>query len=1745
MSLLASNTYIDAKARIARALGRVATFVKASDEYVKDQENLSKRAKVVQMLAELNEIRRCVESDIQLMETAVGQGTAPSTITDNSCSTSLIDSFDTMYYDLAALASIHSMSLSSKADLSISNITSGNSSSGFNNLSMFQLPKRKFPTFSGNIIEWQGFEDLFQSILSHAPDLPDVERFEYLKTSLEGEALSLISHLALTAANYSSAWDILRARYGNKRDLARIHFDALVAPQIVKCNDAQSIKNVINTILEHTAALDNLQFVTRQWSPLLVYMFEKHLDYELRARWEQTIGDNHNPQITEFVDFLRSYVRSAEVHQCRSGSYVQNSKPVKSIKSHQSSPAHFRSTTSHRVLTTTTSQPPATKCPLCQVTHSIRQCPLFRGKTPNERFQIAKDHNLCINCLGAGHASVNCPSKYKCQTCQKSHHSMLHFFSVPKVVQSSSNKSSEIQANTASLVVRGQPHHTVLLSTVLVNICATDGRVHSCRALLDSGSQASFITDKAASTLMLPRQQSSTHISTFASSTSTLVRGKTTFSITPRGEKLPSFSVDALIVKEITGMVPQTPVLAGSWEHIRPLPLADPFYNIPNPVDLLLGADILPLLILSGQRAGKEGEPIAMETVFGWVLMGPIGSEIPLEIKSLCVSVSENLDKTLKQFWELEELPSIRHLSPEDTAAEKIYQTTTVRLESGRFMVRIPFRTPRPILGNSKSSALQRYKALEARLSRDENLCKQYRDFMQDYLDAGHMELVPPAELDTPLNYYIPHHCVLRPDSSTTKLRVVFNASARTSFGISLNDLMYTGPKLQPEIQIVLLCARLWKHVFTADVKQMYRQIMVHPDDRDYLRIFWRFSPTTPIDEYRLCTVTYGTSSAPFQALRTVRELATKNGASLPLAAGVLLNDTFVDDVFTGANTEEDVLECQSQLIKLLSLGQFELRKWASNTTKILKAVPEDARAMSPSVLFDNSEHPELKVLGLKWDPSTDSFSFKAQPSSNSPTKRSVLSDIARVFDPLGLLSPITFWTKHLMQLLWTSGIAWDDPIPETFIASWRRYQLELQHIQGISIPRRLTQDCALCLQLHAFSDSSEKGYAAAIYLRVETPTSVHCQLVMGKSKVAPLKRTTIPRLELCGAVLAAKLLRYVTTAYQNRNAINTLYAWTDSTTALAWIRSSPHRWATFVANRTSQIQELTSPSIWHYVPTQVNPVDCASRGLFPSELATHSLWWTGPPFLLESPENWPTLPGTHHDISEILPESEERQQTVLSVQVNHSIMELLDRISSLDKILRITVYCLRFSTLRRSQTLSNVISADEMASALATIIHSVQRLVFLEEITLMAKGLQCSKHLRRLDPFLDEAGLIRVGGRLKNADLPYSQKHPLLLPSRHRLTTLIIDYHHNRLKHPGASALQAQLQRDYWILSARKAIRSRLRLCIACFRTNPRSIQPKMANLPKYRVQQTKPFSISGVDYAGPLSVKGNRGRRSVTTQVYICLFVCTTTKALHLELSSDLSTETFLLAFTRFVARRGPVKEIHSDCGTNFIGAARLLTSLHKFTHSDTYQSRIQQYLSSKQISWHFNPPSSPHFGGLWEAGVKSTKALILRSIGSHKLTSEELNTLLTQIEATLNSRPLCALSNDPADTEALTPSHFLTLEPSISLPDPCLEAIPLSKLERWRLINDLHRHFWTRWTNEYLVSLQLRTKWSTDKDTLHVGDLVVIKEASPPLQWRLARIQTLHPGQDGINRVATVNTASGTYIRPVVKLCPLPVS
>ncbi|XP_045449125.1 uncharacterized protein LOC123657647 [Melitaea cinxia] len=664
------------------------------------------------------------------------------------------------------------------------------------------------------------------------------------------------------------------------------------------------------------------------------------------------------------------------------------------------------------------------------------------------------------------------------------------------------------------------------------------------------------------------------------------------------------------------------------WPHLKGLTLADPHFHTPQPVEMLLGADILSHILLNNTITGPPGTPIAMNSVFGYLLLGKLtfntNISTPLQV---CYSSFDN--DNLQRFWELESVPEKRSYTPDEELCESFFRRTHNRDLTGRYVVALPFKVNAPPLGESRQIAVARFHKLEYRLERNPQLKIDYHACLQEYIDLNHMELVD----DKPsvgASYYIPHHCVIKPSSQTTRTRVVFDAGCRTTSGYSLNDVLFSGPKLHLDIVGVLLKFRVYRVAFCSDIKQMFRNILLRESDRDFQRILWRRSPEEPLRDYRLRTVTFGVNCSPYLALRTIRQLACDEGERFKLAAAVLLNNVFVDDVITGADSEAQALLLQQELIAICATAGFELRKWHSNSQAVLAAVqPSEFHGeRCESVLFSEMEGDKgVNVLGLQWNPRADSFSFKVHVTSRDYTKRAILSEIAKIYDPLGLLSPVTLFAKHLIQLMWLANIGWDEPPPIDILNSWTNFTKELPLLASISFPRYIfNTDDLDSIQIHGFADASQVGYAACVYIRhVGKSGDCETHLIMAKTRVAPLRVClTIPRLELMAALLLSKLIEKVNNVYGDKIRSGHIVAWSDSSVVLAWLRSSPHEWKTFVSNRVSEISTRVPANCWRHVPSADNPADAASRGLLPAALVKSDLWYHGPAWLQQSSDSWP-----------------------------------------------------------------------------------------------------------------------------------------------------------------------------------------------------------------------------------------------------------------------------------------------------------------------------------------------------------------------------------------------------------------------------------------------------------------------------------------------------------------------------------------
>ncbi|GFX52931.1 integrase catalytic domain-containing protein [Trichonephila clavipes] len=820
-------------------------------------------------------------------------------------------------------------------------------------------------------------------------------------------------------------------------------------------------------------------------------------------------------------------------------------------------------------------------------------------------------------------------------------------------------------------------------------------------------------------------------------------------------------------------------------------------------------------------------------TVFGYVVSGSVDQVTENRVHCGLI-VDDDLNKTLKKFWEIEGVHIEPKVDTEVSLCEDHFVRTHKRNCEGRYVVSMALNKDPSCLGNSKDIAIRRLNSLWKRLSRDSSYLSLYAEFLKEYEELGHLERVVESS-EPPTQYYIPHHGVLRPEKLTTKLRIIFNGSSPTTTGISLNDILLKG-EVKKDVFETISRFRRHKFAFTTDIQKMYRQILINPDQQDLQRIIWKHGPDAEILTYRLMTVTYGLSNAPFLAIRTLQQLAKDEKSRFPLASETLLHDTYMDDIVSGAPDLETAQQLQSQLKDTLQSCGMNLHKWSSNSPELLNSSLSSDVEHSFSTDIDLS----VKTLGISWKPFEDCFVFKQ---------------------------------------LWQCKLDWNDVLPNSIVNEWREFVTTLKCIKEVKINRFIMADNNVRIVLQGFADTYEVAYGAVVYLQCFLHNgAAKVSILASKSRVAPIRVISIPRLELCACVLLAQLVKKIRSTL--RLNISDIVLHTDSTIALAWLNIPANRLKTFVANRVAKVQELTEGFQWNHMPSVLNPADLVSRGLIPCDFPNLRLWWHGPQFLEKGKLS--------------------SEETSLHQLRNCEYSKELKTGSSSDII-----------------TSSVCVSTNCVFSILSTLLRK------------------------------NSDGLLRVGGRLSNSDLPYVNKHPAILPGNHNLTIQIIVHFHRKNQHTGASSL----------LHIRPLVTSQL-----------------MGNLPRDRVVPDYPFNCS----------------------------------AIHIEIVSDLTSDAFIATLKRFFSRRGKCAKLYSDNGKTFVGANKELKRFLKLIEGS--DDNLAGFLSAEGIEWKFIPPRAPSFGCLWEASVKSIKNHLRRVVSGSNLTYEEFLTVCIQIEGILNSRPLC---------------------------------------------------------------------------------------------------------------------------------------
>ncbi|XP_069134244.1 uncharacterized protein [Argopecten irradians] len=603
----------------------------------------------------------------------------------------------------------------------------------------------------------------------------------------------------------------------------------------------------------------------------------------------------------------------------------------------------------------------------------------------------------------------------------------------------------------------------------------------------------------------------------------------------------------------------------------------------------------------------------------------------------------------------------------------------------------------------------------------------------------------------------------------------------------------------------------------------------------------------------------------------------------------------------------------------------------------------------------------------------------------------------------------------------------------------------------------------------------------------------------------------------------------------------------TDSRVVLGYIRNETKRFFIYVENRVERIRRCSSPSDWNYVCSKLNPADEATRSV-PADGLKDCKWLKGPTHILEEKQDH----GEDVDYPLISPEND-REIRILKTEVEKTSGKTFESsrfeyFSSWYRLVRaisnVKSLAARWTkTKPDQQTCNSAEEHDLVKRSEQFVVKVVQNEAFHKEIKALASGKDVPRNssILNLDPFLDDDGLLHVGGRLKNSDLPQTQKNPVILPKSHHVTRLVVAHYHQEVQHQGRLFTEGAIRAaGYWIIGCRRLINTHLRSCVQCLKLRGKQQSPKMADLPPERLDLSPPFTYVGIDVFGPWTVitRKTRGGQAHSKR-WAVILTCLVIRAVHIEVIEEMTTSSFINALRRFTSLRGEVKFIRSDCGTNFVGAAKELDS----TVINVDDPNFKSFLTRKGITWKFNPPHASHMGGVWERLIGVSRRILdalLLDVQGKKLTHEVLVTFMAEVCSIINSRPIAGVSADPMSPTPLTPNTLLCLKTTHKVDSHCVDDFTLKDIYKaqWRCVQHLANCFWKRWKAEYLSSLQERRKWQQDEKNLQEGDVVLLRDKSLYRnEWPMGVIHRAVPSADG--RVRKIEVCIGTdhkvYSRP----------
>ncbi|XP_003724582.2 uncharacterized protein LOC100890015 [Strongylocentrotus purpuratus] len=1658
------------------------------------------------------------------------------------------------------------------------------------------LPQRTLLPFNGDPLQYNSFMRAFQHSVEEKTSNPR-DKLCYLEQFTRGEANTMVRSCMYNAdpeIAYKQAKEVLQKNYGNKYRITNAIIKRMEEWPEIKTDDAEKLNNFSHCLTELLNTAKDLKQCNEIDHSNNVKIAISKLPYRLREKWRHTADyiQEEKGKCIQFEDVVTFVAKAARV--ISNPVYGDIKGPQRrSDTTHSNVSQPGKRNERQGFATSISSQRSSSDkyCLYCRVsTHDLETCRNLGAKPHEERIEFCRSQGLCFSCLKkASHFAKECKSRLKCTLCQRTHPSVLHRQfqkgtsipnqdGVPKSQKEvpvhkdtvhedtdatstnsgtpATDKSENGVKRTLSSFSSGSGSLPVAIPVVVRS--RESGKQIQTYAFLDNGSNAVFVSQDMKDRLQLSGKRKNIQLQTLTQSKAVNCEVINDIEVLDLKQENNLQIREAFVQQSIPVGKEEVPTQAKltQFPYLHHIQLPE----IDEDVGILIGNNIPkasePLEVIHSEHDG----PFAFRTLLGWAVCGLSKSDESQRISAHHVSVQADINQQLVDMFNQDFSERVINDKPEKSRQDRQFIDSvegSIQHVDGHYEIGLPLKSQSMKMPNNKPQAEQRLAHLQRKFMRQPQFHREYKDFMHKVIDKNYAEMVPDKELQKKNGevWYIPHHGVYHPQKR--KLRVVYDCAAAYR-GQSLNQNLLQGPDLTNSLLGVLTRFRQDHIAVMADIEAMFSQVRLRKEDKDLHRFLWwpDGNIERPIKEYRMNVHVFGATSSPACANYALKQTAEQ--CEHDEVAHIIQHDFYVDDCLYSSSTVEKAVELSKGLQATCGRGGFHLTKWNSNHRAVLHAIPKDERASSVQQLnFEKDKLPQERALGILWNAETDSFGYSIKIKDRPPTKRGMLSIISSVYDPLGFVSPVILTAKQLLQDLCRLKIGWDDEIPAKQMKLWQGWLEELPMLSEYKIERCLrpaSYEQAESISLHHFADASEVGYGTVSYLRMENSEGeTRCSFLLSKSRVAPLKQVSIPRMELTAASVAVKIDQVIKRELEI--PVKRTYFWTDSQTVLRYIHNSTARFQTFVANRLAVIQDGSSPDQWHYVKSSLNPADAGSRGLKVQELLLNEEWKSGPEFLLKSEEEWPKTPDMSRDGKDEQLEIKKTCMVGLTRPGGEvsTVHKLITYFSDWTRLRRAVAWWLRLkgklkerAKLSSDKVCSDTLTVAEVNGAELAIVRWVQSESFQEEVEAMnQKGNQPGKAIRKsssiikLDPEMHD-NVLRVGGRLRNAEIDGNAKHQVILPKKHHVSTLIVRHVHQSVAHQGQNHVLAELLQKYWIIGAGVLTKTIIRKCVTCRRYQAKTNTQKMADLPRPRVAACEPpFTYTGMDYFGPFETRRGRSMQ----KRYGVVFTCMTSRAIHIEVASSLDTSSAIDAIRRFVSRRGSVKTMYSDNGTNLVGACSAL----KQALQEWSQEQIMNFCCNRGIQWNFNPPAASHFGGVWERQIRTIRKILHAILHEQYLktaqSDEQLHTLMCEIEAVINSRPLTRASNDPSDLDVITPNHLLQAKMTTSPPPGRFSEKDVYSKKRWRQMQLLADTFWRRWVREYLPTLQQRQKWAQPNRSLQVGDVVLIADKDAPrCSWQMGRVEEVYPGKDGLVRSARIKTKSTTLTRPVIKLCSL---